>query len=32
MIKRYRFWRSLGYSIPQSLKVAIRGKDFIKFG
>jgi hypothetical protein len=31
MIKRYKFWRSLGYSIKKSLKVAICGKDFISF-
>ena len=32
MIKRYKFWRGLGYSRIASLKVAIHGKDFIKFG
>lgn len=32
MIKRYKFWRSLGYSVRESLRVAIHGKNFIKFG
>lgn len=32
MIKRYKFWRRMGYSIKESVKVALFGNDFIQFG